>query len=330
MISFRQLLVVSLVVASVNALPFTSKRQAKPEKCNGRAELCDRKFSDVTFFGAHNSYAFSKNPLNVGRNQVVDVPTQLKLGARLLQAQSHMDGNILKFCHTNCDIFDGGSVEDYFRIVKTFLDENPDEVLTLILTNPEGLSVSDVRKPIFDKSGLTPFAFVPGTDALKASDWPTLGSMIQSGKRLVVFMDSNADVSKVDFILPEFKMVWETPFSVTDENFPCKVDRIDTTPLNTADHMYMINHSLNVNLIPDLPKPKLPFGLGDKIDDAIGEGVIVPDFVRADETNSVASITKHADGCAKLDGVGKKPTFVLLDWVDIGEGFDAANQLNGF
>uniref|UniRef100_A0A0W0EU80 PLC-like phosphodiesterase n=1 Tax=Moniliophthora roreri TaxID=221103 RepID=A0A0W0EU80_MONRR len=323
MISFRQLLVVSLVVASVNALPFTSKRQAKPEKCNGRAELCDRKFSDVTFFGAHNSYAFSKNPLNA--ECVFSGPKSSSRCAYAVKARRQIVTGAVSH-----DIFDGGSVEDYFRIVKTFLDENPDEVLTLILTNPEGLSVSDVRKPIFDKSGLTPFAFVPGTDALKASDWPTLGSMIQSGKRLVVFMDSNADVSKVDFILPEFKMVWETPFSVTDENFPCKVDRIDTTPLNTADHMYMINHSLNVNLIPDLPKPKLPFGLGDKIDDAIGEGVIVPDFVRADETNSVASITKHADGCAKLDGVGKKPTFVLLDWVDIGEGFDAANQLNGF
>ncbi|EEB90866.1 hypothetical protein MPER_10872 [Moniliophthora perniciosa FA553] len=148
MVSFRQLLAVSLAVASINALPFTSKRQAKPEKCNGRAELCERKFSDVTFIGAHNSYAFSENPLNV------DVPTQLKLGARLLQAQSHMDGDVLKFCHTNCDIFDGGSVEDYFGIVIKFLDENPNEVLSLILTNPEGLSVSDVWKPIFDKSGM--------------------------------------------------------------------------------------------------------------------------------------------------------------------------------
>lgn len=327
MVSFRQLFALSLALASVNALPFNSKRQAKPEKCNGKAEFCDRKFSDVTFIGAHNSYAFSKNPLNVGRNQVVDVPTQLKLGARMLQAQSHMEKDVLKFCHTNCDIFDGGSVEDYFGIVKKFLDENPNEVLTLILTNPEGHSVSDVWKPIFDKSSLTPFAFAPKTEALKASEWPTLGNLIETGKRLVVFMDAEADVSKVDFILPEFKMIWETPFSVTDENFPCKIDRIDETPLNTKDHMYMINHSLNVNLVPELPK--LPFGLGDKLEDIADEGVIVPDFVRADETNSIASITKHADGCAKLDGVGKKPTFVLLDWVDIGEGFDAGNRLNG-
>lgn len=39
------------------------------------------------------------------------------------------------------------------------------------------------------------------------SEWPTLGEMIDSGKRVVVFLDSGADSSQVDFILPEFQMV---------------------------------------------------------------------------------------------------------------------------
>lgn len=42
---------------------------------------------------------------------------------------------------------------------------------------------------------------------MKQSDWPTLGQLIDSGKRVVVFLDAGADNSIVDFILPEFAMV---------------------------------------------------------------------------------------------------------------------------
>jgi hypothetical protein len=47
---------------------------------------------------------------------------------------------------------------DYLKIVKKFLDANPNEVLTLLFTNPEGLSVLDVWKPAFDASGIFHFA----------------------------------------------------------------------------------------------------------------------------------------------------------------------------
>lgn len=42
---------------------------------------------------------------------------------------------------------------------------------------------------------------------MKNSEWPTLGEMIDSGKRVVVFLDAGADTSQVDFLLPEFEMV---------------------------------------------------------------------------------------------------------------------------
>ncbi|KAF9255725.1 PLC-like phosphodiesterase [Marasmius fiardii PR-910] len=289
---------------------------AKPTVCNGRAEFCDRKYSDITFVGSHDSFAFSKNPLKLGRDQTIDITQQLEMGVRMLQAQSHEDDGVLKFCHTNCIIFDGGSVEDYLKTVKTFLDKNPNEVLTLLFTNPEGIDVKDVWKPIFDKTGISDLAFVPPNITaenpfVKASDWPTLGQMIESGKRVVVFMDANADIAKVNFILPEFKMIWETPFSVTDENFPCKVDRIDG-PLSADDHMFIINHSLNVNILP-----------------GIGDGVIVSDPVRAEETNGIKSITDNVEGCKQFSA-GRKPNFILIDFVEKGEAFKAADILNGF
>lgn len=57
------------------------------------------------------------------------------------------------FTSTWKGLFDGGAVVDYLKIVKTFLDANPNEVLTFIFTNPEGVSLPDVWKPAFDEAG---------------------------------------------------------------------------------------------------------------------------------------------------------------------------------
>lgn len=293
-------------------LPSSTLAVALPTKradvCNGKPELCGRSYGNVTFVGAHDSFAFSKDPLAVSRDQEVDILSQLKLGVRMLQAQAHDKDGELHFCHTSCLLFDGGKVVDYLKFVKTFLDQNPNEVLTLLFTNPENISLKDKWLPAFNDAGITDLAFIPPNLPVKRNEWPTLGEMIGSGKRVVVFMDANADPAQVNFILPEFDMIWETPFSVTDDKFPCKVDRI-SGPLSPEDHMHLINHSLNK--------------------DVLGTGVIVSDRLSAATTNGLDSINANVAGCAQF-AAGKAPNFLLLDWVDVGEGFKAADKLNGF
>ena len=146
----------------------------------------------------------------VERDQEVDIPTQLALGVRLLQAQAHDNNGVIHFCHDSCILFDGGTVEAYLTNVKIFLDANPNEVLTMIVTNPDGLSLPGQWEPAFRNSGIMNLAYVPPNLPMKQTDWPTLGNMIDSGKRVVVFLDYGADGSDggiVDFILPEFDMV---------------------------------------------------------------------------------------------------------------------------
>lgn len=101
---------------------------------------------------------------------------------------------------------------DYLKNVKKWLDSNPNEVLTFIFTNPEKKSPKDVWDPIFTSSGIAPMVYVPPNKPTKQSDWPTLGAMIDSGKRVVVFMDNEADGGGVDYILPEFQMVGGAPW----------------------------------------------------------------------------------------------------------------------
>ncbi|KAA1467265.1 PLC-like phosphodiesterase [Dentipellis sp. KUC8613] len=285
-------------------------KERRATVCNGHAELCDRSYGNVTFVGAHDSFAFSSDPLALARDQEVSVPDQLSLGVRLLQAQAHENNGVIHFCHTSCALFDGGTVEAYLENVATFLNNNPNEVLTLLFTNPEGLSLPDVWAPAFQQSGVADFAYVPPHVPMKQSEWPTLGSLIDSGKRVVVFLDAGADGTdgSVDYILPEFEMIWETPFSITNASFPCSVDRI-AGPLSTEDHMYMINHSLNINLFDS--------------------GIIISDPEDAPTTNGITSILANANGCAPLGG-GRYPSFVLLDFVNIGQGIQAADIMNGF
>ncbi|PPQ97679.1 hypothetical protein CVT26_001862, partial [Gymnopilus dilepis] len=281
--------------------------------CNGHAELCDRKYGNVTFLGSHDSFAFSGNPFALARTQEVDLLTQLGDGVRLLQAQSHMNNGKLHFCHGTCGLFDGGSVEDYLTKVKYFLDRHPNEVMTLIFTNPENQNVSKVWKPIFDKTGITDMAYVPPQAVMSRDDWPTLGEMISSGKRVVVFLDKGAETRTdpaVDFILPQFQMVWEDVYDPTNAAFPCKVDRT-AGPLAPSQQLSLINHNLNANIFP------------------IGRGILIPDRLNSPKTNSVNSILMHAGHCASYVQE-RNPNFVLLDYVNVGQGLEAVNRLNGF
>jgi hypothetical protein len=230
----------------------------------------------------------------------------MELGVRLLQAQSHMWAGELHFCHTSCELFDGGTVSAYLTKVKTFLDQNPHEVITFLFTNPEGVSVLTVWQPIFEQVGLMPYVYVPPHVPMKYDEWPTLGAMIDTGKRVVVFMDADANTTEVDFILDEFSMIWETPYGVLDPSFPCSIDRIHS-PLSAADHMYLINHMLNKDLL----------------------GAIVSDPLDASTTNGVTSVLNNAYNCTPL-GDGRAPNFILLDFVDVGNAFHAADILNGF
>ncbi|KAG6888183.1 hypothetical protein C0995_010027 [Termitomyces sp. Mi166 len=236
----------STTIPSVNVFERLARPARKERACNGHAELCSRRYSNVTFVGSHNSFAFSANPFALSRNQAINIAAQLNLGL----------------------LFDGGPVVTYLEHVKDFLDANPNEVLTLLFTNPEGVDIKSVWKAAFDQSGITPFAYVPPAIPMKYSDWPTLGEMIDNDKRVVVFMDAGTNTTAVDFILPEFEMIWETPFDATNDTFPCSVDRIHG-PLPTEDHMYMINHGLNINLL--------------------NTGILIPDPVDAPTINGVPS-----------------------------------------
>ncbi|KAL1956892.1 hypothetical protein VTO42DRAFT_6740 [Malbranchea cinnamomea] len=193
--------------------------------CNRRTEYCGRRYSDISFVGSHNSPFVGGLPQH---NQEISVTAQLDLGIRFLQSQTHNDINgTLSMCHTSCALEHAGSLVSYLTTVKTWMDANPDEVVTLLITNGDRVDMSKYDEA-FVASGIKAYAYTPPTSPrwLPLNQWPTLQESIDTGKRLIVFVDYHTDMKRFPYLLDEFTYFFETPFELTDPNFPeCKLDR---------------------------------------------------------------------------------------------------------
>lgn len=306
--------------------------------CNGRAELCSRIYSKVSWIGTHNApFIGTADPPDYRVNQEKTVPQQLDAGIRFLQAQTQILVNgaedlgplgTLFICHTDCTIYNGGSLKSYLETVKDWVEGHPDEVVTMLLTNGDNVNISRFDDVLTD-SGMKDLVFVPSTspEMLGIGDWPTYGEIIEGGKRVVVFLDYGADMARVPYILGEFEnkdsfewgaddcldeftYFFETPFSQTDPTFSqCRLDR---PPNGSPDgRMYLVNHVLD----KEIP-------LTD---------IVVPDH-EADYTTNAAtgggSIGAQNDLCTST--YGRVPNVVLVDMFNRGDVFTAQDTMNGF
>lgn len=181
--SIRQLIAVAFALATV-ALAATV--------CNGKEEYCNRKYSNITQIGAHDSAFVGILP---SQNQFIPVKDQLRMGVRFLQTQSHNKDGTIEMCHTDCDLLDQGSFESYLKPIKTWLDSNKNDVVTLLIVNYDDLPASKFGD-VFKAVGLDKYAFAPN-GKVEMEDWPTIQEMIAAGTRLVVFLGTSFSSSTI-------------------------------------------------------------------------------------------------------------------------------------
>lgn len=74
------------------------------------------------------------------------------------------------------------------------------QVLTLLIVNINDLGPTPYDT-VFHAVGLDTLSYEPATSVIAAADWPTLGSMIDSGKQLVTFLDNGANTAVVPYLL---------------------------------------------------------------------------------------------------------------------------------
>ena len=84
------------------------------------------------------------------------------------------------------------------RLYKLFFSP---QVLTLLIVNVDNFPPT-AFDTVFSDVGLDTMAYKPTSANLTFSEWPTLGVLIASGMRLLVFMDTQANILAVPYIIP--------------------------------------------------------------------------------------------------------------------------------
>ncbi|KAJ5946667.1 hypothetical protein N7454_003506 [Penicillium verhagenii] len=271
--------------SSMNATATTSSTSTavatNTRPCNSYTEYCERKYSNITMVAAHNSPFVRKG--NAAANQDYTVKYQLDDGVRMLQFQAHNQNGTMELCHTSCSMLDVGTLEAYLVTVTEWIRNNPYDVVTLLMGNYDYVSPSHFVDPI-QSSGLYEYVYTPSVIPMALDDWPTLSEMIITGKRVVIFMDYQANQTAYPWLMDEFSQLWETPFSPTSREFPCTEQRPPgITEAQAKNRMYMANHNLNIEL-----------SLGS-ID------LLIPNSAVLNETNAVSgygSLGKMARNCS--------------------------------
>ena len=166
---------------------------------------------------------------------------------------------------------------------------------------------------------------------LALNEWPTLQEMINSNKRLVMFLGEymfctlnnhfsnscqitmrirprfriSSMSSHTALRHPSLKQIQTfrsrtipcTSLLIACTNsYRCSVDRPPN--VSSAGRFSIINHVLDLALTPGK------------------DGVVVPDILEAEKTNSVASIMAQVGLCQKAHGA--TPNFILLDYAERG------------
>ncbi|KAI1828375.1 PLC-like phosphodiesterase [Xylaria intraflava] len=280
--------------------------------CNNFPALCNRSYANITHMGAHDSSflrdASTQN--SVAGNQFFNATAALDAGLRLLQVQVHKLNNTIEMCHTSCDLLDAGPLETWLGDIKSWMDSNPNEVVTLLIVNSDGQDVSEFGA-VFKSSGIAEYGFTPS-----GNGWPTLQSMINAKTRLVTFIASITPSSAFPYLLTEFDFVFETAFGVTSPNdFNCTLNRPSTqssaSAALSAGLLPLINHFLDTGLGSSITFPNV---------DAIGT-------TNSPSTNTLGALGQQIQTCNTQ--WGHLPTFVLVDFWNEGPSISAADAING-
>ncbi|MBX3187152.1 MAG: hypothetical protein KF819_09060 [Labilithrix sp.] len=293
--------------APASALPQTCARGAKNSApvttCNGAAALCERTYDKVVVPMTHNAMSASDESWSVP-NQTHGLARQLADGIRGMMLDT-------KYYDVESSQNAPSKIEGVTTVDQIYLCHGPCALgktrlldglcaLTRFLDeNPgEVLSVifeNDVADPDTDEvlraSGLADYLYThaPGTP------WPTLREMIDGGKRLVVFVERGGGAPA--HLHPAFEgNIWDTPYAFESQaTFSCQKNRGATT-----SPLFLMNHWLSK-----------PFG----------------DIAYAREVNVAAVLGKRLEQCTTE--AGRAPTFVGVDFYEVGDLFAVVRAANG-
>ena len=280
-----------------------AKKTEKPATCNGAAELCARTYDRVTVPMTHNAMS-NADAAWATPNQTHGIPRQLDDGVRGMMLDLHYYD-----AETNENVI--GHTEGRSAVDQVYLCHGPCALGHLRLL--DGLCT--ITKFLDDHPGEV-FSIIfendvtdADTDAViraagfgervythpKGAPWPTLRELIDADQRIVLYLEQNGGTPAYLHRAYADEM-WDTPYSFAKkEDFTCALGRGSAT-----NALFLVNHFLgngfaDIALARDANSPQV---LGDRITKCTTE--------------------------AK-----RSPTFVSVDFYDVGDLFGRVRAANG-
>lgn len=269
--------------------------------CNGFPELCNKRFDEVAYAMTHNSHANTTDFSSLAANQDGLVFEQLTTGVRGLGIKVYnTSGSITAplFCSgapddlylyhgdpsLGCERFD-----TYLDVVKVFLENYPDEIIPITI---EGSAPPNEVMQAFTNAGLEPYMHSQDF----SQPWPTLLEMLNTGKRIVVFMDDGTDTDTFPYIHDMWNFLYDTHYNHSNPStFDCNKDRGN----HTGGSIFLLNH-----FITD----------------------ITPQQDDAAIINELDFLLPRARGCAQTNN--HIPNFVMVDFYATGDVVEVVDSLN--
>jgi hypothetical protein len=311
---FRSLLQASAI------LPFLYTIATAQNVCNNSPSLCQKAYNNITHLGAHDS-AFLRDQstsFSTSGNHFYNTTVQLDAGVRMLSAQVHKvngtGSEAWHLCHSSCTLLDAGTLESWLSEIKTWMDKNTNDVVTVLIVNSDNASPSELGS-IFTASGIDKLAYTPPSPSTIPTTWPTLDRLIGNNTRLMSFVTPLGSPStQYPFLMDQYAFMFENNFENTNpSNYSCNPNR----PTNLAgkpaaalesNRMFIMNHFL--------------------YDDSLF-GIQVTNVTYAATTNAQTGLGSLGVAVTNCTGVyGKPPSFVMVDWFNMGPAIASVDKAN--
>jgi hypothetical protein len=271
------------------------------EPCNAWAALCDVPYDQVSFPVTHaamaNTASFWDYPA-----QRRPLRSQLDDSIRGLMLEVHIDEGELALCFYDCAQGRSNLLPE-LRQVREFLDDNPREVVTLLVDN---------RAPAAEfaaaaaSAGLDAYLF--SGDVL--AGWPTLGELVAQGTRLVVFVEDATSAP------PGYRDSRASIARTSGQVGRARDLDCDLTAGDEAASMLLVQQVLVTE---------------DGVPGAGGEGGAAtlgrPSEALAETVNRDPFLSERLSLCA--ESFGRNPTFVAVDFYDTSDVIGATQRLGG-
>jgi hypothetical protein len=258
-------------------------------QCNGSIDLCSKQYNEVAYLTTHNAFNSDEDGL-LFPNQTYNIASQLNDGVRGLMIDVYNHFGTPTAYHS---VFMLGTIplSNIFNDIKTFLDNNPNEVVTIILECY--VTANDIENEV-NQSGLSSYLYTHNNSI----GWPTLQNMIDNDNRLVIFTDVDDASSSQSWYHYAWDYAVETHYSVESINdFTCDFNRGD--PLND---LFILNHFVT--------------------DANLGYGL----YTESNDVNANPFFITRALNCQSQ--TNKFPNFVTVDYYELGDGLAVVDELN--